>query len=212
MKPVQLAANEVVTTLGDTLSPNALRFVIPMVLAECDGKWQGNLGRAQMLGNLSKKHPKQMARHLTEATVAPARLPPATAPSLSFLSVHSLCAHLPASLSPSNPPPPLPSPCLQASAWHRPLRAPRAGCRRLRRPRCRSRSRHRRPSLPPPPAQVIPVLNGLMWDTKPQVKEAATEAMRQACDTSETLPRRLLPPPPLRSASTLLAPPSLHVH
>jgi len=96
MKPVQLAANEVVTTLGDTLSPNALRFVIPMVLAECDGKWQGNLGRAQMLGNLSKKHPKQMARHLTE---------------------------------------------------------------------------------------VIPVLNGLMWDTKPQVKEAATEAMREACAT-----------------------------
>ncbi|EOD06993.1 putative ABC transporter [Emiliania huxleyi CCMP1516] len=100
MKPVQLAANEVVTTLGDTLSPNALRFVIPMVLAECDGKWQGNLGRAQMLGNLSKKHPKQMARHLTEATVAPARLPPATAPSLSFLS--------PQPIQPPPPPPKTP--------------------------------------------------------------------------------------------------------
>jgi len=95
-KSVQLAATDFTQALISTASPNAVRQLLEYVLPECDGKWQGNFARAEMLGELSSKHPAQMARHLTE---------------------------------------------------------------------------------------VIPVLNSLMYDTKVQVKEAATKSMHTACNT-----------------------------
>uniref|UniRef100_A0A7S3I8I3 ABC transporter domain-containing protein n=2 Tax=Choreotrichia TaxID=141411 RepID=A0A7S3I8I3_9SPIT len=96
MKPVQVAASAFAKTVIAVVSPNSVRLLLEYVLPECDGKWQGNLVRVEMIGELSSKHPAQMARHLTE---------------------------------------------------------------------------------------VIPVLSELMYDTKAQVKEAATSAMRTACNT-----------------------------
>lgn len=63
---------------------------MPIILAEYDGKWQSNLGRAELLSIIATKHAAQTNRCLTD---------------------------------------------------------------------------------------IIPVLSGLMWDTKPQVKSAATDAM-----------------------------------
>jgi elongation factor 3 len=95
-KPVQLAAAGFTEALTAVASPNSVRLMLQHVLAECEGKWQGNLWRAEVLGALAAKHPIQLARHLTE---------------------------------------------------------------------------------------VIPVLNALMYDTKPQVKDAATKSMHTACNT-----------------------------
>jgi hypothetical protein len=65
-KPVQLAAADFIKEVTATASPNAVRQLLEYVLPEYESKWQGNLGRAEMLGELSAKHPAQMARHLTE--------------------------------------------------------------------------------------------------------------------------------------------------
>uniref|UniRef100_A0A7S2G4P2 ABC transporter domain-containing protein n=1 Tax=Haptolina brevifila TaxID=156173 RepID=A0A7S2G4P2_9EUKA len=69
--------------------------VMPHILAEYDGKWQSNLGRAQLLGKIAD-HPKQTNRLLKD---------------------------------------------------------------------------------------IIPVLSGLMWDTKPQVKETSIASMNKCCGT-----------------------------
>lgn len=66
VRGVQVAADAAIKALVAALSPHALRLAVSLVLPECDGKWQGNLGRAEVLGALAARHPIQMARHLTE--------------------------------------------------------------------------------------------------------------------------------------------------
>ena len=84
---------KVVDAILASMSPHAVMGITPTVLAERDGKWQSNLGRAKMLKEMAEKFPKQMNRVLTS---------------------------------------------------------------------------------------VMPVVSGLMWDTKPQVKDTAAEAMNKS--------------------------------
>jgi elongation factor 3 len=93
LKPVSMEAEKVVDAILASMSPHAVMGITPTVLAERDGKWQSNLGRAKMLKEMAEKFPKQMNRVLTS---------------------------------------------------------------------------------------VMPVVSGLMWDTKPQVKDTAAEAMNKS--------------------------------
>ena len=65
-KPVASAGESAIEALTSTLSAHAVRFVLPAILNEDSGKWQCNLGRAQLLGVLADKFPAQTRRHLTE--------------------------------------------------------------------------------------------------------------------------------------------------
>ena len=70
-----------------------MEFVLPMILAEADGKWQCNVGRAEMITLLAQHCPDQMSISLTavlpvvadlmwdtKAAVRRRRRPPAPAP------------------------------------------------------------------------------------------------------------------------------------
>ena len=96
LKPVSIEAEKAIDALMASLSPHAVKAILPAVLKEYDGKWQSNLGRANILSKIATSLPTQAGRVCTE---------------------------------------------------------------------------------------VIPVLSGLMWDTKPAVKEAATKAMNETCAT-----------------------------
>ena len=65
-KPVASAGESAIEALTSTLSAHAVRFVLPAILNEDSGKWQCNLGRAQLLGVLADKFPAQTRRCLTE--------------------------------------------------------------------------------------------------------------------------------------------------
>ena len=96
LKPVSVEAEKLLQAIFEKLSPNAVKTVLPVILKEYDGKWQSNLGRANLLSTIASRFPKQANRELVT---------------------------------------------------------------------------------------IIPVLSGLMWDTKPQVKEAAAKAMDEVCAT-----------------------------
>lgn len=45
MKPVSIEADKLAKLVCENLSPHAVTFVLPFILAEADGKWQSNLLR-----------------------------------------------------------------------------------------------------------------------------------------------------------------------
>jgi len=96
LKPVSVEAEKLHLAITAKLSPHAVQSVVPIVLKEYDGKWQSNLGRAQMIARIAEMHPTQTNRCMTD---------------------------------------------------------------------------------------VMPVVSGLMWDTKAQVKEAAADAMNKVTAT-----------------------------
>ena len=103
-KPVSIEADLTAKALVAAMSPHALTKILPAILAEGDGKWQANLLRSELIGELAKSGAAQMGRALSTS-------------------------------------------------------------------------------------DVVRVLSGLMWDTKPQVKAAATESIKHvfACDTNTDL-------------------------
>jgi len=66
LKPVTIEADKCAKALCQGLSANAVVFVLPFILAEADGKWQGNLIRCELLTILAKKNPAQIERELVE--------------------------------------------------------------------------------------------------------------------------------------------------
>jgi len=65
-KPVATAASEFANELVSSLSKNAVKFVLPAILAERGGKMQCNLFRAEALSLLATKSGMHMARCMTD--------------------------------------------------------------------------------------------------------------------------------------------------
>jgi len=66
MKPVAVEADKFIEALFANLSAHAVMAVMPIILAERDGKWQSNLGRAQLLGQIAEKNSVQCNRCLKD--------------------------------------------------------------------------------------------------------------------------------------------------
>jgi len=66
MKPVCFEADKFANALISKLSPHGVKVVMPIILAEYEGKWQSNLGRAQLLETIAKQYPQQTHRCLNE--------------------------------------------------------------------------------------------------------------------------------------------------